>query len=267
MTCWCVALSQGGALLREHASDILPGLSELVARDGTDNALRVSVMHMLAEIVHAACATHDDAAAIAAMLQPKVHELLAALAKLARLPFADVKHAALHLLEALGARPWALPALCDTPGLLDQLLDAEAAVAEDPEDRQWRYSVLQAILSCEGAEGIVGARTVRLLFLYSSRDASVYTHVLLRLACLRLGRHGVDVRGASGGTRRQSGERRSRATASRTASNGCRSECKLIHELRNDFNSTATACALGHALGLEESDLCRMQLFSCCFAI
>lgn len=171
MSCWCVALSQGGALLREHASNTLPGLSELVARDATDNALRVSVMHMLAEIVHAACATHDDAAAIAAMLQPKVHELLAALAKLARLPFADVKHAALHLLEALGARPWALPALCDTPGLLDQLLDAEAAVAEDPEDRQWRYSVLRAILSCEGAEGIVGARTVRLLFLYSSRDA------------------------------------------------------------------------------------------------
>ena len=64
-----VALSQGGALLREHASNILPGLSELVARDSTDNALRVSVMHMLAEIVHGACATHDDATAIAAMLQ------------------------------------------------------------------------------------------------------------------------------------------------------------------------------------------------------
>lgn len=117
-------------------------------------------MHTLADIVHGACATHDDSAAIGAMLQPKVGELLAALAKLARLPFKDVKHAALHLLEALGARPWALPALCATAGLLDQLLDAETAVAEDLEDRQWRYSVLRAILSCEGAEAIVGARAV-----------------------------------------------------------------------------------------------------------
>eukprot|EP01043_Picozoa_sp_COSAG02_P056846 COSAG02_NODE_6804_length_3351_cov_7.268696_1_plen_167_part_10 len=124
LTCWCVArpLFQGGALLREHAPNTLPGLSELVAKDTTDNSLRVSVMHMLAEIVHRAGATHDDATAVAAMLQPKVGELLVALAKLARMPFADVKHAALHLLEALGARPWALPALCGTPGLLDQLL-------------------------------------------------------------------------------------------------------------------------------------------------
>lgn len=151
---------QGGALLREHASTALPGLAERVARDTTDNGLRVSIMHTLADVVHDACATHDDALAIDAMLRPNVGELMAALAKLARLPFSDVKHAALHLLEALGARPWALPALCETPGLLDQLLDAEAAVAEDLEDRQWRYSVLRAILSCEGAEGIVGVRTV-----------------------------------------------------------------------------------------------------------
>ena len=233
--------------MREHASNILPGLSELVARDSTDNALRVSVMHMLAEIVHGACATHDDATAVAAMLQPKVRGLLAALAKLGRLPFADVKHAALHLLEALGARPWALPALCDTPGLLDQLLDAEAAAAEDLEDRQWRYSVLRAILSCEGAEGIVGDRTVR-HFLGAVLSSQTCSHVSLRRACLRLGHRmdGADIRGASGGTRRQSGEceRRRRATTPRTASYGGRSECQLMHELRNDVISTATVSRL-----------------------
>lgn len=150
----------GGALLREHTPTALSRLAELVARDTSDNALRVSVMHTLADIVHGASATHDDAAAVGGMLHPHVDALIPELGRLARLPFTDVKHAAHHLLEALGARPWALPALCEAPGLLDQLLDAEAAVAEELEDRQWRYSVLRAILSCEGAEGIVGARAV-----------------------------------------------------------------------------------------------------------
>lgn len=179
-------LAQGAALLREHASSILPGLAELVGRDRTDNALRVSLMHMLADIVHGACATHDDAVAVGAMLQPQVGELLAALAKLAKLPFTDVKHAAMHLLEALGARPWALPALCETPGLLDRLLDAETAAAEDRDDGQWRYSVLRAILSCEGAEGIVGSRTVSLLYTYGSGGTRAHPGALVCCVWLRL---------------------------------------------------------------------------------
>ena len=246
--------------MREHAPNTLPGLSELVVNDRTDHSLRVSVMHMLAEIVHGAGATHDDAAAVAAMLQPKAGELLAALAKLARLPFADVKRGALHLLEALGARPWALPALCGTPGLLDQLLDAEAAVTEDREDRQWRYSVLRAILSCEGAEGIVGTRTVRLHFRFS-RHKSSHTYLTALCLCLQFGRRmdGADICGASGGTRRQSGEYE-RRTTSRPSSHGCQSKCELIHQ---------QTCARIHKprLGQREPDPCRLQLFSCCFAI
>lgn len=195
-------LSQGGALLREHASDVVSRLPELVARDTTDNELRVSVMHMLADVVHGAHATHDDAAAIGEMLQPKVGEMLVALTQLARMPFSDVKHAALHLLEALGARPWALPALCQTPGLLDQLLDAEAAAAEGLEDRQWRYSVLRAILSCEGAEAIVGARAVRQLhhvFLSCCLKWCSFVASCLDVTALSCG---SDVRGAGSGARR-----------------------------------------------------------------
>ena len=71
-----------------------------------------------------------------------------------RLPFTDVKHAALHLMESLASRPWALPALCETPGMLDQLLNAEAAASEEPLDRQWRYSVLRAVMACEVSTGL-----------------------------------------------------------------------------------------------------------------
>lgn len=218
------AVPQGGALLREHASNVLPSLAELVGRDRTDNALRISLMHMLADIVHGACATHDDAVAVGAMLQPQVGELLAALTKLARLPFTDVKHAAMHLLEALGARPWALPTLCETPGLLDQLLDAETAAAEDRDDGQWRYSVLRAILSCEGAETIVGARTVRRLHSYGLGGTRAHPDALVCCVWLRSDcrADGADVRAASGGARRQNGEckRRRRATAPRSAGHG-----------------------------------------------
>ena len=46
------------------------------------------------------------------------------------------------------------------PGLLDYLLDSEvAANAQEAQlDRDWRFSVLRAILECQGAEEIVGDR-------------------------------------------------------------------------------------------------------------
>ena len=45
---------------------------------------------------------------------------------------------AFHALEAMASVPWALQPLCNAPGLLDNLLDAEAADQDEAEDRQWR---------------------------------------------------------------------------------------------------------------------------------
>ena len=165
-----VAAASGGiAQLQQHAAAALPTLAQIVIRDSAQNELRASAMHTLAAIVHDASA--EDAAACAALLEPLAAALAAALAPLAALPFADVKHAAYHLLESLAGRQWGLAAMVAAAGLLDQLLDGEAAAREDREDSQWRYSVLRAVLACEGAQEVVGDRTQYVAQLVERGDA------------------------------------------------------------------------------------------------
>jgi hypothetical protein len=72
----------GGSVLREHASPALPALAAIAMRDTADNTFRVSVMHALADVIHGASATHDDAAAVGGMLHPTVDALMGELAKL-----------------------------------------------------------------------------------------------------------------------------------------------------------------------------------------
>ena len=72
----------GGSVLREHASTALPALAEIVTRDTASNTFRIHVMHALADIIHGASATHDDATAVGGMLHPTVDAMMSDLRKL-----------------------------------------------------------------------------------------------------------------------------------------------------------------------------------------
>jgi Proteasome non-ATPase 26S subunit len=70
--------------------------------------------------------------------------------KLARQPISSVRHAALNLLRSVADSPWGIDNIFPVPGFQSFLVDSSTEFSK--EGREWKYALLQSILTNESTK-------------------------------------------------------------------------------------------------------------------